>query len=422
VSCEGRVLAWDLAEQRASLIARHELGHCRPACSSSSVAIWSASVDPSGSVVTTGGSDGTVGIWPLRADPSGLQPARLPIAPARRAFTTRFAGELLLLGVRDQAAQIWDWRTGRRVAELPGHEGWAYGLAVVRPAAGPPTFVTGSRDGSVRFWSEAGSLLGAVLGNEVVPGTGAVNDLAVSPDGRLVAAALAGGEVLVLQVATAAVVARVKAHEGWCRRVDFLDETTVISAGDDGVVQRIAVPSGAITASIRAHDGHKIYDIDRRGGALLTASHDGTVRSWDLRDGSLVRTYVGHPRPVLVVRWHPDGTRFVSGDGDTLEAGESEGRACVWRVGHDTCHDWLIGHRDDVRAAQFIDAARVLTASFDGTVRVWTPLSQAADADPAAELDRRAPACLDAQERRAYLGEPAPEAAARAAACRDTAP
>jgi WD40 repeat protein len=201
----------------------------------------------------------------------------------------------------------------------------------------------------------------------------------------------------------------------------FLDEATVVSAGDDGRLQWIDHAAGRILATVRAHDG-KIYDLDRHGDRLLTASSDRTIRLWSLRDRSLARTYVGHQRPVIAVRWHAGGDRFVSGDGDTVESGGSEGHACVWRVDRDTCQDWLIGHRDDVRAAQFIDDARVLTASFDGTVRIWTPASSTPDADPATELARRAPACLDAQERRAYLGEPAPAAAERATACRQTAP
>jgi WD40 repeat protein len=185
----------------------------------------------------------------------------------------------------------------------------------------------------------------------------------------------------------------------------------VISAGDDGAVRQIAVASGAIVHHIAAHD-RPIYDVDLRGTSLLTASVDGTIRSWDLRDGSLVRTYIGHEGFVGVVRWHPDGTRFVSGSQD--------GRACIWRVERATCHDWLIGHRRgaEVRFAQFIDEARVATAATDGAVRVWTPASAVSIEALAAELDRRAPACLDEQQRVAYLGEPAQETTAGVRGCR----
>jgi WD40 repeat protein len=135
-----------------------------------------------------------------------------------------------------------------------------------------------------------------------------------------------------------------------------------------------------------------------------------------------VRTYIGHQQPVVVVRWHADGTQFVSGDGDIVRGGSGDGRACIWRIDRDTCHDWLIGHRDDVRAAQFIDQARVMTASFDGTVRIWTPSSPATTDSLAAEIERRAPTCLDEQQRVTHLGEPKHEASRRAQACRGTTP
>ena len=409
-SCDGRVLAWDLREERTFVAGRHDLAPCRPACDAEAKVIWSAGVDPSGSVMATAGHDGTVGIWPLRRDVPGSVARRLSIAPARRAYAVVLAGDRLLVGARDAAAQLWDWRTGARLGELPGHETWVYAFAVAKPASGPATIVTGAKGNLLRFWSDDGRRLLATTAVSAAS-KARVNDSAVSPSGRRVAAALETGEVAVCDAATGAVIFQQKVHRDWARRVLFRDEETLVSAGDDGVVQQIAVRSGAIT-SIRAHD-RPIYDMDRRGSSLLTASVDGKLRLWDLRDGSLVRTYVGHEQYVVVVRWHPDGTRFVSGSRD--------GRACVWHVGQDTCHDWLIGHQGEVRVAQFLDETRVATAANDGTVRVWTPVPPGTADRLSVELDRRAPACLDEPQRRSYLGEPAHEAAARARACRSAA-
>ncbi|HWU87395.1 MAG TPA: WD40 repeat domain-containing protein, partial [Kofleriaceae bacterium] len=411
MSCDGRTLAWDLTEERTYVAGRHDLAHCRPECSAEATAIWSAAVDRSGSVLATAGSDGTVGIWPLRRDERGFVARRLSIGTASRAFAAVFFGDRLFVGPHDSAAQLWDWRAGTRLVDLPGHETWVYTAALARPAGEPATLVTGAKSGTLRFWSEDGLVLRAVTKVSAVAST-RVNDLAVSPSGRLVAAALDTGEVAVCDAATGAIILRKAVHRDWARRVLFLDEETVLSAGDDGLVQQIAVRSGAIT-SIRAHD-RPIYDVDRHGSSLLTASVDGTVRLWDLRDGSRVRTYVGHEGFVGVVRWHPDGTRFVTGSRD--------GRACVWQIEQDTCHDWLIGHHGEVRAAQFIDGDRVVTAAKDGTARVWTPvLVEATVEDLSEELDRRAPACLDEQQRRSYLDESASDASARTRACRSAA-
>jgi WD40 repeat protein/predicted Ser/Thr protein kinase len=396
VSCDGRVLAWDMSEQQTFVAGQHELGHCQPPCNGALAELWYATVDSTGSVAATTGREGTIGIWPLGG--GALEPARLPVGPGRRSFLAAFDGDLLLVGNADPVAQLWSWRTRQLVADLPGHEGWTYAVAVAHPAPRTTTFVTGSRGGTgfgpatVRFWRQDGSLLAAQIAG------GTVLDLATSPSGRLVAAALGSGDVAIYDAASGAPRGRVPAHQGQARRVVFLDEASLISAGDDGVLQQIALDAdrggASITRSILAHSD-KIYDLDLRGTSLLTASHDGKIRLWDLRrDEPLVRTYHGHKRPVTVVRWHRDGTRFVSGDGDT--SGTNPGDACVWRVDRDTCQVWLTGHRKDIRAAQFIDDERVMTAALDGTVRVWTPLPTAATADDlAAALARRAPAGLD---------------------------
>ncbi len=61
---------------------------------------------------------------------------------------------------------------------------------------------------------------------------------------------------------------------------------------------------------------------------------------------------------------------------------------------------------------------RLVAAGFGEGSVIWTPRPSATAEDLAAELERRDPACLDEQQRVAYLGEPVRQASERARAAR----
>ncbi len=416
VGCDGRVIGWNLGDQRAFTAGRHDLAHCRPGCDSAARAIWSTSLSEDGSMAATAGFDGTVGIWPTRpgAD-AAARGRRLQVGQHRRVYSTRFEGQHLYVGANEGLVQVWNWVTGQRLTELRGHETWAYALAIARPTSDAVTVVTGSKASVLRFWQGegAGLRLRATTPLLATSSNSRVNDIAVSPSGRRVAAALDSGHVVVCDAQSAAVTSRVLAHAGWARRVRFLDDETLLSAGDDGRVHRIDAATGRLIDTLGADDA-PIYDMDLLGELLLTASATGSVRLWDLSSGMLVRTYVGHDHFAGTVRWHPRGSWFVTGSTDH--------RACLWAVESSACHTWLVGHSDEVRTAQFVDSEQVLTASFDGTMRIWTPFLGATVDSLGAELARRRPPCLSEKQRQTYLDEPAPDAAARVAACRSRWP
>ena len=48
----------------------------------------------------------------------------------------------------------------------------------------------------------------------------------------------------------------------------------------------------------------------------LSSSHDGTVKLFNVDDGTVLRTFTHHTRPVRSLALLPDGLRFVSGSDD----------------------------------------------------------------------------------------------------------
>lgn len=169
----------------------------------------------------------------------------------------------------------------------------------------------------------------------------------------------------------------------------------------------------AVTAAARGPQrGHsrgiRAIAFSPDGSRIGTASWDHTLRLWDGRSGRLFATLIGHAGPVRTLSFAADGGKLVSAGADgtarvwdawngmllgTLKTGDTVVNAA--RIAHDgrvlTAGDgkratlWAGGveaesfaHEGAVLAATFnADETLVLTASRDGTARVWKPGSKA---------------------------------------------
>jgi WD40 repeat protein len=100
------------------------------------------------------------------------------------------------------------------------------------------------------------------------------------------------------------------------------------------------------------------------GSCAVSASHDGTLRVWDLSSGDCLHTLVGHSDSVAAVALTPDGSRAVSASRDhTLR---------VWDLSSGECLHTLPGHTDYVAAVALTpDGTHVVSASGDHMLRVW---------------------------------------------------
>ena len=139
----------------------------------------------------------------------------------------------------------------------------------------------------------------------------------------------------------------------------------LIAGGHDGVARVWAVDDPAHVRELHAGDAPiRALEVSPDGNQLVTASDDGRVRIWDLASSTFIDVAC-HAEPVVSAHFAPAGTsRIVTASADHT--------ACVIDAANGNVETLLRGHTDALTTAVWSpDGAWVITASTDGTARVW---------------------------------------------------
>jgi WD40 repeat protein len=155
--------------------------------------VFSLAFSGDGEKTYTGGGDGRVTVWETAA--SAPQPVRQIEAHHGwiRAMSVSPDGLLLATGGNDRVVRTWETSSGKPVGELKGHAGHVYSLEF-HPNG--KTLLSGDLLGVIHAWDlasgrseatfDAGALHSYNTGQQV--DFGGVRGLAITPDGKLVAA------------------------------------------------------------------------------------------------------------------------------------------------------------------------------------------------------------------------------------------
>lgn len=316
-------------------------------------------VAESGHLVAVGGF-GAVTVW----DPDGStaigtvprRPGRVPL------WTVAFHVErgLLALGHPDGVVTIVEAASGSVVQEIRAHEDPVYELAFSQDGR---TLSSSAFDLGVRAWDvETG-----VQELRLQAGGTLAWQMAFSPDDRTLAATGEyGGELYLWSLDQAALHATLGGHAAgvvlalaW-----WPDGSRLITIGFDGELYRWDASDWSLLGHHAAHDLFA-SDVRVAGEQVVTTSMDGRVRLWDA-DGNLV---VEHARDTSArsVRVSADGAAMAVSWGRA-----KRGTAAIFELPSGALRHELEAHEGGVVAARFSsDGARVVTASLDGTARIW---------------------------------------------------
>jgi len=332
-------------------------------------AVNSLAFDPARGRLISGSSDGTLKVWDLdrRYLPRRLRGHEGEIADL--AF--RPDGTKVATAGRDGTARLWDRVTGQELARF-GCGSQRAESVVFFPDGNTLAFPQWTRVHVVDLSSQKETILGGLSGPvhavAVSPDgrflaaggekgksphgralkvfatrtwqrhwacrheDGVVHSLAFSPDGRLLAAGGTDGAVRLFDVATGTQ-QRTLEHAGWIGSVAFSPDGALLVAGswpidrspDQPVEIKLWDPTtGQLRFTLRGHPGaaHEVA-FAPDGNTLATGGGNGVVRLWDLVTGDVRATFeMPHRGWILGLAFSPDGRALACTSGSATEPGE----------------------------------------------------------------------------------------------------
>lgn len=256
----------------------------------------------------------------------------------------------------DRAAQIWDGQTHQLLFTLP-HGGEVYQAVYTSDG----TRLVTVTEAAVRIWdARSGALIRALsanLGDRMSPDYFAV---AVSPNGRLIAAADAAGSIVRVWDATnGASVAELHNRPAGFPRLAFSSGGWLATSGGD----QARVFDVRTWRHVRTIPGpvHSLaFDAHSR---LVIGSATGEVTLWEIPSGA-------SPQRLRQFGEAVDAVAFSS-DGRLVAAGSRDGALQVWQVGSGALRSQLHPRHSKIVAVEFDPSAKLLlAANADGTVVV----------------------------------------------------
>ncbi len=304
-----------------------------------------------------------------------------------QVISTAFSpdGTRLVTASRDKTARVWNLASGREMATLKGHQDWVISAQFCGDGA---RVVTGSRDGTARLWDatsgrEIGVLRSGIESLNWSLPLGPEAYVVVSPDGRRVLTVSNDKIARVWDAASGRQVAELKGHQEEIGSAAFSSDGTLVVTSSLDLTARVwDAASGRELVALHTQAGefefHGVVISPNRRRIVTVAYAFGaaTARLWDATSGREIATLRGQDAESATA---PDKSRHnevyfaaFSPDGARIVTASSDGTARVWDSTSGIEIATLEGHEGPVNSASFSpDARRVVTASSDGTARVW---------------------------------------------------
>lgn len=282
--------------------------------------LWSAVYTKDGKLLAAGANDSSIDLFEM---PSGRFLRRIQ-SDDEYMFDVVFSPDEKKLAARGSSLRMWDVRTGKLMLDIPKRE-LSFGSFAFSPR-GDKLFIEDFR--SIGEWDAS---LGTYLG-EFASVSESIDALAVSPDGRYLAAGLWGGQAQVWERASGK--SRfLKPDSGY--RFSVMSEIAFAPGGrelvglikNDGDVYRISIPDGKVIEK-RSYGRCVRETVMTPQGLAVVSRDDCKPGKWTVRSAATGKPMIVPTRALAsggeVLAVSPDGREWVfSGEDGVLS---------VWRL------------------------------------------------------------------------------------------
>lgn len=356
--------------------------------------VLAAAISPDGKILATGSEDpnGYIKLWDLEThlpiarkfeDPSQSAPFDRGHTEGILSISFSKDGERLLTSSYDKTARLWDVDSGQQIRRFWGHNWWVWDANF---STDERRIVTASQDGTAVIWSvETGEKGAPFTGHQ-----GPIYSAHFSPDPQSTHVVTSGYDRRVLlwkpedivpfdfskivsgqKVNTPPYLA-FEGHQDSVQSAEFSqDGSMIISASHDNTVKLWDVETVKAIKTFRGHDSWvQVATLLNDGKWILSASHDAHTKLWNIAGYAEIRTLKGrvlekHVDAVLDVSFSKDGKHLVTASRDKT--------AISWDVATGTPEkEFTEGHAFLASSAVFLpDRKRLATAAVDNSVRIW---------------------------------------------------